>query len=89
MGYGAAMSVQRNYCVKGKKGKRHIPYRQLSVREHDWYNVHSLADKFELTIADTIGILVAKNLEALNVKPLTAHNLLDLEIGQVTIASPS
>ena len=30
-----------------------------------------------------------KNLEALNVKPMTAHNLLDMEVGRVTTVSPS
>ena len=81
--------AKRTYTVKGKKGRRNIPYRYLGVREYDWYNVHRLAEKFGLSIADTIGVVIAKNLEAVNVQPLTAHNLLDLELGSVATIPPS
>ena len=73
----------RTYTCRGKKRLRRTPYRYVGVREHDHYNIHRLSDKLNLSIADTIALLVAKNLEALHLRPLTAEDLKRMEkIGQ-------
>ena len=71
--------VHRTYWHGRKKRKRRTHYRYVNVREHDWYNIHRLSDKLGLTIVDTFGLLVAKNLEALHVDPLTAEGFVSRE----------
>ena len=71
--------ANRTYIAHGKKRTRRTPYRFVSVREHDWYNIHRLSDRLRLSIADTFGLLVSKNLEALGLQPTTAEDLAQLE----------
>ncbi len=66
---------KRHYNLGGKKRLRRTPCREIGLREHDWYNLHRLSDKWDLSLVDTIGLLVATNLEALHVDPLTADDL--------------
>ena len=72
------LCAQRTFFSGGKKRKRHTQYRYVNVREHDWYNIHRLANKFRLSIADTVALLVTTNLEAFDMEPLTAQGLANL-----------
>ena len=78
--------VHRTYWHGRKKRARRTHYRYVNVREHDWYNIHRLSDKLGLSIVDTFGLLVAKNLEALHVDPLTADGFVN---GEETGPEPS
>ena len=65
--------------VGRKRYHRRTPYRYVNVREHDWVNIHRLSDKLGLSIVDTIGLVVAENLKAHHVDPLTAEDLVRFE----------
>ena len=68
----------QTYKTHGKRRPRKTKFFYLGVRENTWYDVHRLRDKFGLSLADTIGLLVAKNLEACNVEPTTLEGLAKL-----------
>ncbi len=70
--------LNRVYHSRGKKGTRRTPYHPINVREHDWYNIRRLSEKLNLSIVDLIGLLVAKNMEAYNLEPLTAEKLAEM-----------
>ncbi len=71
--------AHRTYWHGRKKRKRRTHYRYVNVREHDWVNIHRLSDKLRLSIVDTIGLVVAENLKAHHVDPLTAEDLVRFE----------
>ena len=59
--------------------KRKTIFRYASLREPDFYDLHRLADKYRLSIADTLHLLISKNLVAHGVQPTTAEYLASLE----------
>ncbi len=66
----------KKYCHShGKKRLRRTRYREIRLHEHDWYNLHRLADKLKLSLVDTVGVLVATDLRARGLEPMTAQKL--------------
>ena len=64
---------REHYNYRGKKRLRRTPYHHIGIRLHDWYHLRKLADKMNLTMVDTMHLMLMENLKAWNIEPLTEN----------------